>query len=99
MKWIKIIKKGTTKSGKTEIYHVYTKDKSTFLGWIVWYAAWRKYCFGAEKETLFEQDCLRDIAKFTESMTKRHYEEKAKLKRNKTLDDLAAEGQKLNMGY
>jgi hypothetical protein len=39
------------------------------LGKIVWYGAWRKYCFFPLGETVFDKACLRDIANFCEQQT------------------------------
>ena len=40
-----------------------------FLGGIKWWGGWRKYCFFPEQATIFEKDCLRDIADFCEAQT------------------------------
>lgn len=46
------------------------------LGSIHWHGAWRKYCFFPKPETVFEQDCLRDIADFCQEQSKLHREAK-----------------------
>lgn len=68
---------GTSPSGKTAIYSVSAKDGGATLGAVRWYAPWRKYAFFPRPETLYEQDCLRDIAAFCEAETRAHRERKA----------------------
>jgi hypothetical protein len=66
-KWIYIDYLCPSKSGKTKIYQV-MDEVGNHLGDIKWYAPWRKYAFFPEIDTLYEQDCLRDIAKFLEEI-------------------------------
>ena len=63
-KWIYIDLLTKSKSGKTNIYQVISNG--IHLGDIKWYAPWRKYAFFPQEKTLYEQDCLKDIAKFLE---------------------------------
>lgn len=56
---------------KTRTWYVETQG-GTVLGFIAWYSPWRKYCFYPAANVLFEQDCLRDIAKDIEAATKSH---------------------------
>jgi hypothetical protein len=42
------------------------------LGWVAWFSRWRKYAFYPKPETVYEEDCLRDIAEFCEAKTKEH---------------------------
>jgi hypothetical protein len=67
-KWIYIDFLMPSKSGKTNIYQVISNG--VHLGDIKWYAPWRKYAFFPESETLYEQDCLKDIARFLEELKK-----------------------------
>jgi len=83
MKWIKTNWRGRSKSGKTDIYYVYAKDTSYLLGHIGWFAPWRKYCFTPDNATVYEQDCLRDIAKFIQEKTEQHRQHREQLKRQK----------------
>ena len=46
---------------KTEIWKVFTKTDSIFLGTIKWYAQWRQYGFYPAEGTVFEKTCLGDI--------------------------------------
>lgn len=70
-KWIRFDGLGSSKSGKTQIWHVVAirhkiadTEQSLALGKIQWYGPWRKYCFFPFRNTIFEQTCLTDIAQF-----------------------------------
>jgi len=69
-KWIefKIYEKEQGK--KTNKWLVITKENRSIIGTIKWYGAWRKYCFFPKDKTVWEEDCLRDIANFIENETK-----------------------------
>lgn len=60
---------GDSPSGKTKYFAVMATDGEILLGRIAWYSKWRKYCFWPFMDTLYEQDCLRDIATFIERQT------------------------------
>lgn len=67
---------GQSASGLTQIHRVvnYTNDpRGETLGRIRWFGRWRKYAFEPAPNTIFEQDCLRDIAAFCEDLTAAHY--------------------------
>ena len=73
MSWITFNDEGPSPSGKTRIWQVYPKEGIMLpLGKISWYALWRKYVFLPYQNTVFEKDCLRDIADFCESKTIEH---------------------------
>ena len=57
---------------KTKRWVVLPNDGGYALGSIGFYPRWRKYCYFAARSTIFEQDCLRDIADFIEDQTKEH---------------------------
>lgn len=57
---------------KTKTFWVVNKYDDFPLGSIGWFAKWRKYAFFPDVETVFEQDCLRDIAAFCEELTTEH---------------------------
>lgn len=63
---------GKSKSGKTDIYHCFNSDNGVYLGLISYYAGWYKYVFEPNREfkIIFENKCLRDIAEFTELLSK-----------------------------
>lgn len=71
-KWITIEEIGKSDSGKTTIFGVFTKDGGIELGQIRWFSSWRKYAFFPDTYTIFEQDCLRDIADSIENKTQEH---------------------------
>lgn len=72
MKWITVSWSGRSPSGKTSVWIVRSSEGGDLLGEIRWFARWRKYAFFPALHTVFEQDCLRDIAKFIEDETMAH---------------------------
>lgn len=60
---------------KTNIWAVLSIHETLPLGYVRWFSNWRKYCFFPLQSTIYEQDCLRDIANFCESQTKTHRED------------------------
>lgn len=72
-RWIRFEEGPRSPSGKTRSWSVVAKHGGVELGAVYWYAPWRKYAFAPSPyETVFEQDCLRDIATFIESRTREH---------------------------
>lgn len=67
MKWISTTEAPST--GKTKRFWVTSKDGGVALGTVKWHPAWRKFAFFPEPNTLFEPDCLRDLATFCETET------------------------------
>ena len=59
-------------NGKTSIWNVALKEGILRLGSVRWWPAWRKYAFFPEPDTLYEQDCLWDIADFCARKTQEH---------------------------
>ncbi len=57
---------------KTRRMWVVNKHDDVPLGNIGWFGRWRKYAFYPLPGMVFEQDCLRDIADYIETMTKEH---------------------------
>ena len=57
-----------------DVSHIYPKKKtktwgvlkinSDDLGTIKWCPQWRQYCFFPESETIFSENCLREISNF-----------------------------------
>jgi len=62
---------GESPSGKTKLWRVFALDGS-ILGQIRWFSRWRKYCFYANGNTIFEETCLTEIAEFIAARTKDH---------------------------
>ena len=69
MKWIDIEGPVPSKSGKTNIWTVVERSGSE-LGTVQWFGRWRKYVFIPAAGTVYEEDCLRDIASFCEQASK-----------------------------
>lgn len=69
-------------TGKTNRWQVVTLDGNTVLGSVHWWGAWRQYSFFPQPSTVFERQCLRDIADFCELKTKEHRETKKENKCN-----------------
>ena len=67
-KWIWFRYDGTTPTGKTKYFCVMTQGDDAVIGVIKWFGPWRKYIFEPVEETVFEQDCLRDIAGFLDQL-------------------------------
>ena len=80
-KWLEFSEPSPSKSGKTSIWLVYSNKEDAIhpdlsLGEISWRGGWRKYAFFPDTDTVFEADCLRDLAQFCEDQTKAHKEKK-----------------------
>lgn len=71
-KYIEFVKIDVSDSGKTDIYGVRTKDGAETIGVISWFGRWRCYAFTPKEDTVFEKQCLRDIANFCENVTTIH---------------------------
>ncbi len=71
-KWLKFIQQTARPDRKTKIFVVLTSDGVSDLGTVKWFGRWRCYSFFPNAETVFENQCLRDIADFCEAQTKAH---------------------------
>lgn len=60
------------KNFKTKIWDVTTIDRAGLLGQVKWFAQWRKYTFFPNNSTLFDFDCLTEIAEFVAKETAEH---------------------------
>ena len=69
-KWIKFVL--VEEKPKTHIWSVQTIESGLEIGIIKWRPSWRKYSFFPDNETVFEEDCLRDIADFISEETRKH---------------------------
>ena len=72
---------GRSPSGKTMVWVVQARagrvgDEAriggNYLGYVRWFARWRKYSFYPEPNCVFEDLCLREIAMFIEARTFEH---------------------------
>lgn len=59
-------------SGRTKSWQVWNKQIRVCLGYIKWHGAWRCYAFFPGDNTLYEHNCLWDIADFVSRETKEH---------------------------
>lgn len=67
--WIQIEFIGLSKSGKTKIFEVVSKnDEQTSLAIIKWHPTWRRYALFPKQDTFWEKGCLRFITKFLEKL-------------------------------
>ncbi len=73
-KWLTFSEPMASKSGKTSIWALYSgkDDSDLWIGEIKWFSRWRRYAFFPDRDTIYEQDCLRDIAQFCEDKTREH---------------------------
>lgn len=67
-KWVKFEEQRVPETRKTRIFDVLAKQGGETLGYVSWYAPWRRYSFTPSRPPtgylVFESDCLRDIAAF-----------------------------------
>jgi len=62
MNYLKFVKEGDT--GRTEMHGVFSALHGDRLGTVKWFGLWRQYAFFPEPETVWNRDCLRQLAKF-----------------------------------
>jgi hypothetical protein len=60
-KWIKFAL--VEKKAKTNVWNIET-DEGIVLGQIKWFGRWRTYALYPSPDTVFEDDCLLDMANF-----------------------------------
>ncbi|MDE1768910.1 MAG: hypothetical protein KGH62_06130, partial [Candidatus Micrarchaeota archaeon] len=65
------------KKEKTKVYGVFTLTDD-LIGTIRWYPRWRQYSFFPDKETVWNNGCLRDLQNFIYQITKEHKEAKGR---------------------
>lgn len=80
-KWIEFVILPREKIGeKTTRWQVIPKEqeraKQHPLGVVKWYGGFRRYSFFPAPNTIFEQQCLRDIADFCQEQTRIYNTEK-----------------------
>ena len=64
-------------TGKTFVWRIAAKDHGpTMLGDIKWFGRWRRYAFFPLSDTVYEHECLRDIANFCEEQTSLHRQQR-----------------------
>lgn len=70
MTYIEVRDEWPSKSGKTMIWPILTKEGKKAIGHVAWFGRWRKYAFFSNG--VFEEVCLREIADFIEQRTREH---------------------------
>ena len=64
-------------TGRTQVWVVRAKGGAPLaLGSVKWFGRWRCYAFFPLGDTVFERECLRDIAEFCEARTVEHRAER-----------------------
>lgn len=71
-KWVTFMSLGNSVCGSPDRWAVLAKEGGDALGEVKWFGRWRGYAFYPLLDTVYEQDCLRDIAGFIEEQTKAH---------------------------
>jgi hypothetical protein len=88
-KWIEFTGGNTIPGGKTKLWEVRSKDQSAVLGEVKWYGPWRQYTYFANPHTIYERQCLRDIADFCERETRAQFQASRAAKAEKKAPTLA----------
>jgi len=57
---------------KTRVWRVDSKYGGIPLGKISWFSRWRKYGFYPDKDTVYEEVCMRELSDFIVERTKDH---------------------------
>ena len=74
-KWVRFVV--TQLEGRsTEAWRVEAREDGVELGYIKFYPRWRKFAFYPLNDTLYEADCLHDIADFCKERTKEFWSAK-----------------------
>jgi len=72
-KYLSFLEIELTPKKKTKIFAVKNKIYGDLLGYVKWYAPWRKYCFFANNtDLIFDSGCLTDISDFIENEMQKH---------------------------
>lgn len=77
--YIDIVRDRSTATGRTSVFTVNVRGTRSPIGQIRWYWSWRKYAFFPNDNTVFDHGCLRDIANFCESESRRQRTQPARL--------------------
>lgn len=71
-KYLKFNRMPPPEGGSTQVWAVVSKSSDAHLGLVKWYAKWRQYCFFPRQGTIWNPDCLDEVAAFTRAATKEH---------------------------
>ena len=69
MSWIKFEFHSKSDSGLTSRWSIQRANGSSPLGWVAWYAPWRKYTLFTVEGIVFDYVCLIEIADFCNKQT------------------------------
>lgn len=75
---------------KTHVWDILARRDGFLLGQVRWFGRWRQYTFYPSNATIFNPDCLMEIADFCARNTRTHRINQATLKK---LDDARWEEQ------
>jgi len=70
---------------KTRQFSVLSSSTKALLGYVKWYTHWRKYCF-YPLNSLFDDQCLEEVAQFMWEATDAHMGRLPNIKRAKALE-------------
>lgn len=76
-KWIEFRLVQRYPERRTDQWEVITTSSCETVGLVKWFGRWRAYAFFPNPETVYERQCLRDIADFCEKETYKHREKHA----------------------
>ena len=57
---------------KTDFYIITARKDQSTLGMGKWFSRWRQYCFFPANDTIWSDECLRDIYKFVAGLNNEH---------------------------
>ena len=73
------------KGAKTRQFSVFNTSSRALLGYIRWFAHWRKYCF-FPLNSLFDDICLDQVSQFIKDRTKEHKSKLPNILRTKNME-------------
>jgi len=75
-KWIEFEYYVPKPGQKTSLWVIKTRPRvpgcGLAIGLVKWHPAWRKYAFFPVVDTVWEEDCLKEVAEFVEEETRKH---------------------------
>lgn len=74
-----------SKGAKTRQFSVLSSSNKSLLGYVKWFSHWRKYCF-YPLNSLFDDQCLEEVAQFMWEATDAHMGRLPNIKRTKALE-------------
>ena len=71
--FIEFLKSDRSLRRKTKVWRCISIKTSTLLGEVEWHGPWRQYCFFPSDRTIFNKQCLTDIAEFLSNVNTEHH--------------------------